>query len=346
MELRIKSRISTLLCVLLTLTACAPATNIDPLTGKAIGAVGGAAAGAGIAAVLKSAPPGIVVGGVLGGGLGYYMTTLRFASSGIVKIGGRVYTLGQYLIIEIPTDNLFEANTDEYLPDREIVLSSITAVLERYRKNSNIFISGNTSGFSTVRFEHEISQKRAEKVAFYLWAHGFNDQTGRYSGLYVGYGNRYPLANDLHIKGIRYNSNIQIIAFPCQEDLHWDAKTRQHFTKYKDEQVVVHDPLEAPSLAADPNQEYGDAFSDDHTPEAPAPAYNPRVSGSTPPLNNTGYEAELKGEFSDATPPPSNYNNTSSASQTNFASNDKKHWGYKGDNDLKDETPFSAPTPA
>jgi hypothetical protein len=147
---------------------------------------------------------------------------LRFAAAGIYQNGGQVYTLGDYVTIEIPTDNIFEVNTTELLPEAEPVLKSAVNVLKRYNCQ-NILVSGNTSGFGTTKYERRISEGRAKEIAAFLWSEGINNFQDRSLNLrkltYVGYGNYAPIASHLYNKGIRANSRIQITAYPTQDQL-------------------------------------------------------------------------------------------------------------------------------
>src|SRR3990167_441720 len=65
-----------------------PFTTNNHLTGSPIGTAIGAGAGAGTMALLKAPTPLIVAAGLGGGAIGYYVTSLRFASGGIIQAGG------------------------------------------------------------------------------------------------------------------------------------------------------------------------------------------------------------------------------------------------------------------
>lgn len=264
--------VTPLLGILLATTSCAPITETTPPTGKNVaGTLGGAAVGAGVTAALNAPAPVVGVAGVAGASLGYYLTTLSFSAGGIIRGGGKVYTVGQYLTIEYPSDNLFDANTNEFLDNAEPVLNSIASVLARYPEH-NLIISADTSGFGTGQWDQKLSQARAEQVASYLWMHGItntlpNPVTGRTRRLiYVGYGDHFPIANTIRLSGIRANSRIQIVAYPFDEVLHWD--TAQKSFKLFDNIGAV-DP--ADSHAPPPNQDYADEFDDNSntTPSAP-----------------------------------------------------------------------------
>jgi hypothetical protein len=233
MELKRIYRITALLLATLLTASCASTSDTNPATGNVAGTALGAAVGVGVSAVLGAPRSIIALSGLGGAGLGYYFSTLRFAAAGIIEYGGKVYNQGDFVVIEVPTDNLFDPNTDEFLPGTDVALDSIVNVLNRYPQN-NIIISGNTSGFDSPRYEHKLSENRARQVAGYLWAHGISQEPDRFDGLYrvkssrqltyVGYGNFFPVANHIRLKGIRENSRIQITAYPSQMHLHWNQQ--------------------------------------------------------------------------------------------------------------------------
>ncbi|MHB1946551.1 MAG: OmpA family protein [Gammaproteobacteria bacterium] len=209
----------------LALTSCSynPFTTDNHLTGSPVPTAIGAAAGVGTAALLGATKPTpLIGGGIVGGVIGYYVSTLRFVAGGVVQSGGQVFTLGDYASIEIPTDSIFDTNSSDFLEDAGPVLDSAVAIIQRY-PNSNIIVSGNTSGFGTAKWEHKLAQARARQVSAYLWAHGISEfkfqSLHRRKMTYVGYGNYFPIANNIHNNSIRQNSRIQITLYPPASEL-------------------------------------------------------------------------------------------------------------------------------
>lgn len=203
-------------------------SDTNHTTGTLAGTGIGGAVGLGTAAAFGvTSKPLLGLATIGGASIGYYISTLRFASAGIVQSGGQVYTLGDYLTIEIPTDQLFDVNSADLLPDGEAALLSATDVLNRLCCQS-ILVSGNSSGFGSTRFERRLTQNRARVVAAFLWAHGINSfqkaSIHTRTLTYTGYGNYFPIASDLSNKGIRANSRIQITAYPTQDQITIDNK--------------------------------------------------------------------------------------------------------------------------
>jgi len=140
----------------------------------------------------------------------------------ITCAGGQVFTLGDYLTINLPTDNMFDTNSDELLPQAFPVLDRVAVILKHY-PNNNIIIAGNTSGFYTEKLDNQLSRDRARQVASYLWSKGINNFQGESIDdrklTFVGYGNYFPIANDIHADSIRLNSHIQITSYPSIDQL-------------------------------------------------------------------------------------------------------------------------------
>lgn len=196
-------------------------------TGSATGAIVGAGIGVGGVALLNGSKPAMALAGIGGGMLGYYVTTLRYAAGGVIQAGGQVYQVGDFIGIDIPSDRLFEVNTANFLPTAGPVLDSAANVLKRYPRN-NVFISGNTSGFSSAVWERKLSEKRAQRVSSYLWKAGINafkePGTDTRKLGYSGLDHFFPIASDYTNDGIRQNSHIQITSYPSQCDLYLDKR--------------------------------------------------------------------------------------------------------------------------
>lgn len=220
-----------LLTIILILNGCAGqplSKDSMNLSGNVAGPViGGTLAVAGTAAL--GAPRPLIYGAGLGGmALGYYMTTLRFDAGPIIKAGGDVYTQGDYVGISIPSYPLFAPNTAEFTSQGQGLLDSAIAVLKRY-PNSNIIISGNTSGFGAHRYDQKLSEARARQVASYLWAHGINNFKNRSNNsrklTFVGYGDYFPITDSHKTANLQKNSRVQITAYPSKADLKLDQKS-------------------------------------------------------------------------------------------------------------------------
>ncbi len=274
----------TLPCVL---SFSSMSCSFNNTTGSLGGAAVGAGAGGGLAALFGASRPVIGLAALGGAGLGYYVTTLTFNAGGVTQSGGQVFTEGDFVTIEIPSDRLFDTNTSELLPGASPILNSAITVLNRY-PSSNILVSGSTSGFGTSRWQTKLSEARAREISAYFWQHGIGgyreDELTTRKLIYVGYGNYFPIANDIHNDSIRSNSRIQITAYPPKCDLQL-GKNAKVFSNIGDNGSLTHS--NNASLTA------ANSFRGDLLPEVP-PAQPEGLS-------------ELANPQTIATPQPGNY---------------------------------------
>ncbi|MDX1900754.1 MAG: OmpA family protein [Gammaproteobacteria bacterium] len=240
-----------------------PFTTNNHLTGNVAGTTVGAVAGAGTAAIFTSQKAVIGLAGLAGGLVGYYMTTLDFASGGIKRAGGDVYTQGQLVTINLSADYLFDSNSADLLPEAGPALNSAIKVLA-YFPDDNIIVSGNSAGFGTSKRDQQLSERRARVIAQYLTLHGvdaFQASNTRVRKLtYVGYGNYFPISNDTTAVGLNQNSRIQITGYLSNSQLKLSGKEKFFANIGKDEEPLhMYTP-------AEPNVDY--AFQEDHMPES------------------------------------------------------------------------------
>jgi outer membrane protein OmpA-like peptidoglycan-associated protein len=241
-----KRHVTQLVALLATMTLVSGCNTSHP-TGSATGALAGATIGAGAMSLLHGTRTMNILAGAAGAAVGYYVTTLRYDSGGVMTGGGQVYQVGDQIAINIPADNLFEPNTADFVPSAIPILDSAADILARY-PNNNIIISGNTSGFYSSRWEQKLSEKRAQRVAAYMWNAGINpfkeasNDTRKLT--YVGYGDFLPISNTYSNTGIRQNNHIQITSYPSQCDLRKDGR---HMALRNDGAMDDEDLSNAPS---------------------------------------------------------------------------------------------------
>jgi hypothetical protein len=220
---KVKS-IILVLFFLCTLGGCTynPFSTQNRLTGNPAAPLLGAGIGAGGLALLGAPKQLIILGGIGGGALGYYVSTLRYDAGGIVAVGGQVYQIGDYVGIDIPTDYLFDHNSARLLVAAPSILDSVVDVLGRFG-NRSILVAGHTSGFDRPAREKRLSTARAKVVVDYLRNAGVNAFEESSINLreikYVGYGDRFPIANHFRNNSIRQNSHILISVYPSKRQL-------------------------------------------------------------------------------------------------------------------------------
>ncbi|GEM_PF-1174534 len=301
----------------LALSSCTlnPFTTDNKLTGSPLATAAGAGIGAGTAWAAGAPKSMVAASGVIGGLIGYYVTTLRFQSGGIIKGAGQVFTVGDYVTIDIPTDRLFDTNSAEFLDDADPILKSAAVVLQRYPDN-NIMVSGNTSGFGTTRWELALSEARARQVAGFLWSQGINgfgsqDISTMRKLTYSGYGNFFPIANNIRNDSIRQNSHIEITAYPTSTQL----KTTKCYKVFNNI-ASLDEPVNCPVTAS---TNFGNAFSET-IPDIPT-----ETRSDLPDIFN---ENSFKNPVSSRPPSRSSYYSERASVRDNTKNNDDENvWG-------------------
>ncbi len=223
-------RLIILLLCLLTACSYNPLSSTNHNTGDPVEAAAGGVAGFGTAAAFGVTNHTLLgAAGIGGASIGYYMSTIRYDAAGIYHAGGQVFAVGDYVTIELPTSSVFDDNSYDLTPTGNAALRSAAKVLNRLCCQS-ILVSGNSSGFGTAKWERKITENRARVVSAFLWSQGVNNFKQRSNDTrkltYVGYGNYFPIANNIKAQGIQSNSRIQITAYPTKDQLLMDEKKR------------------------------------------------------------------------------------------------------------------------
>lgn len=323
---------------LFSLTACsynpfAPSSPTNTLTGDATGTAVGAAAGTTTGLLFGLPNSAIAMLGIGGGAAGYYATSERFAEGGIIQGGGQVFSVGDYTTIEIPTDTLFESNSSEFQPGYEPTLLSVIDVLNR-RPDNNILVSGNTSGFGSAKYERRLSEDRARQISGFLWAHGINSFRSIPTDpkirrlRYVGYGNYFPIANNIKPDSLRQNSRIQITSYPPRDQLEMDKK----LTAFNNI-GGMNDPMPQPNHTANINNEFtGDvlperAIASNDIQDAFKETSRPAVISANQPRSSDYFHERSNIKGDDVA--WGNYNIVASSAQTTTGGSVAKQGGYK-----------------
>jgi len=215
-KILIIKKISLALALSMTLVAC---TTVNPYTGQqetsnaAKGAGTGALAGALIGAMTgdrKTALRGAVLGAAAGGGVGYYMDVqeakLRQQLSGT---GVSVTRNGDNLILNMPGNVTFSTGSANINAGFYAVLDSIAIILKEYEK-TNVEIVGHTDSVGDDASNQLLSERRANSVASYFRSQAVDSFRLRA----VGYGERYPVANNTTKTGRAQNRRVEITLTP------------------------------------------------------------------------------------------------------------------------------------
>ncbi|MDR1057231.1 MAG: OmpA family protein [Coxiellaceae bacterium] len=201
------------LFVLITLNGC---TTTNPYTGQTevsktaigtgIGAVGGAIAGQLIGGNTASTLVGAGLGAAVGGITGNYMdrqdSELRAQLQGS---GVQVVRVGKDIRLIMPGDITFENDRAEIRSNFYNTLNSVAIVLKKFNRTT-IKVAGYASSTGQAMHNQELSERRARSVADYLISQHIDPNRV----MIVGYGARYPIANNATLEGQARNRRVEI----------------------------------------------------------------------------------------------------------------------------------------
>jgi outer membrane protein OmpA-like peptidoglycan-associated protein len=201
----------------LALSACvdpnAPA-GTQTRQGATIGGLVGAVAGAATASDGNELR-GAIIGGALGAGSGAVIGSaldrqaaeLRATLPSYITIANN----GEFLVVNMPQDLLFETNSAALRPELRRDLQSIAASISRY-PDTRIEVIGHTDNTGSAAFNQDLSQRRASSVGNVLRDSGV--PSGRLA--VFGRGEEQPVASNLTPEGRAQNRRVEIIIRPIR----------------------------------------------------------------------------------------------------------------------------------
>lgn len=208
---------------LLSTSACVtdPNTGEQKASRTAIGGVGGALAGYLLGGLIGGKTGRIVgagLGGVAGAAVGYQMDKQikelkeQTAGSGVdvTEVGD-----GEAILVNLPDGVTFAVDSSTISPGFQATLDQIANSMVQY-PNSLIDVMGHTDSTGSDDYNMSLSKRRADAVADYLVMRGVS----RARVATIGYGERYPVADNATAEGRARNRRVEIKITPVtQEDV-------------------------------------------------------------------------------------------------------------------------------
>lgn len=212
-HMRITTPLAIATLVAFTLAGC-ESMGIEDGSRTQAGAVTGALIGAAIGGSqdddpLAKAAVGAVVGGVLGGAIGNALDRQAAELQGQVSGNVRIINEGNQLRVVMPQDILFATDSATLQPTLVGDLRAVAQSLLNY-PNSQVQVIGHTDNTGAAAYNQDLSQRRANAVAFVLRDYGV--PSGRLVAF--GRGEDAPVASNLTAEGRQQNRRVEIIIRP------------------------------------------------------------------------------------------------------------------------------------
>ncbi|KPL69012.1 membrane protein [Erythrobacter sp. SG61-1L] len=208
---------------LLSTTACVtdPNTGEKKVSRTAIGGVGGALGGYLLGGLIGGKTGRIIgagIGGVAGAAVGYTMDKqIKELKEQTAGSGVDVTETpdGQAILVNLPNGVTFDVDSSTVKPEFQRTLDTIANSLVTY-PNSLIDVMGHTDSTGSDEYNLALSQRRANAVADYLVMRGVS----RARVATIGYGERYPVADNNTEYGRAQNRRVELKITPIsQEDV-------------------------------------------------------------------------------------------------------------------------------
>ncbi|HSW69467.1 MAG TPA: OmpA family protein [Gammaproteobacteria bacterium] len=133
------------------------------LIGSATGAIIGA-----IASGWNGVLPGAAGGAIFGGALGAYIDSKTSLADQIINRGNKVIILGDQILIVLPSQHVFVANTSTLQPYSYKTLDLVSTLISGY-PNMSVKITAYTGNIGPERINRSLTQEQADAVMKYLW---------------------------------------------------------------------------------------------------------------------------------------------------------------------------------
>lgn len=203
------------------LSACMSNSGYDPNANQKSGALAGAALGAIVGASAahdkstgaknRSALLGAAVGAMAGSAIGYSLDQQAAELRASVGSGITVTNMGDYLVVNTPSDLLFATDSATVSSSLYGDLRAVAASLNQYR-NSVVQVIGHTDNAGAAAYNMDLSQRRAGAVASILIGNGVAANRVQV----IGRGEDQPIASNLSAAGRAQNRRVEIIIRPTR----------------------------------------------------------------------------------------------------------------------------------
>ena len=187
-------------------------TRNNALIGAGIGAVAGLLSGGDATERRQRALVGAGVGGLAGGAIGAYQdrqeAELRRQTQGTGIVVDRE---GDVIKLNLPDGVTFDFGRADLKSQFYPALNNVASTLREYNQTI-VEVSGHTDSVGSDAVNQRLSEQRAQNVGNYLIGQGL--QRERFE--IVGFGKRYPVADNSTEQGRAMNRRVEVRIVPLQ----------------------------------------------------------------------------------------------------------------------------------
>jgi len=167
--------------------------------------------------VAFGAPPGALVPVFMHLGLTSGDAAVIFAAVGVAigsaqdaknlsERGVQVYQVGDEIIIVMPSDKFFRADSPSFRYESFPAMESLAKIIKAF-PYADIRICGFADNVSGYHYSRYISRVQAQSVKAYLWTHA--DVPWEHMRV-IAVGSEYPIATNLTVRGKGQNRHVEI----------------------------------------------------------------------------------------------------------------------------------------
>ncbi|MCE9521163.1 MAG: OmpA family protein [Alphaproteobacteria bacterium] len=217
-----RKALAVVTCAAFLLSACQTQnayTGEQQTSDATRGAIIGGLLGAGIGALTntssgkqaaRNALIGAGIGALAGGAIGGYMDKQEAELRNRLRAAGvSVQRQGNNIVLVMASDITFPVDSDQVNPQFYQTLSAVGEVLAEFNRTT-IEVSGHTDSTGANQYNQDLSQRRANAVAYILSQNGVMPQR-----MYViGMGETRPVASNANAGGRARNRRVEIQIIP------------------------------------------------------------------------------------------------------------------------------------
>lgn len=183
--------------------------------GAIIGAAAGAVLGGFIGDQAGNTTAGILMGAVVGGAAGAYIGEYMDRQAAEMRRdleNAEIERIGEGIKVTFQSGILFDLNKADLRGQAQTNLRELATILKKYEK-TEILVEGHTDSTGSEDYNMDLSIRRAESVANFLYDYGV--QLERFT--VVGFGEMEPVASNSTPQGRQENRRVEIAIYANDE---------------------------------------------------------------------------------------------------------------------------------